>query len=154
MTRKLNWSSLFIAASVLVVALESLFRFPIWLLDLARAAQLVEAAIIVVITLLVARRYFQNFRRDPTKARLLPRHVVRLGLGTVGLAVAASSTLISRIGNDFVWYGSTITFPALTIMLVGLWDMVRWLPNRTAPPTNDGRREEDRPGHNEGSDHA
>lgn len=146
---RLSASTWLILATVVAVVLEAAVGFPGWARDLLRAVALVEVAAVIVITVLVARRYFINFQADPTKARLLPRHVVRLGLGTLGLSLVAAALLVSLIGEPFLWHGTPLALPALTVLLAGLWDMVRWLPNRTAPPTNDGRRGVDRPGHNE-----
>lgn len=146
--KRLDAFAILIPATLVIVAFENL-GYPEWLRDAVRAMELAEAAVIIVITALIVRRYFKNFRADPTKARLLPRHVIGLGIGTLGLTVTASAFAISRIGEPFVWYGASIAFPSLTALLIGLVDMVRWLPNRTAPPVNDHRRATDSPQHNE-----
>lgn len=134
-----------IAASVVVVACEAVFDFPRWMLDTVRAVELVEAVFIVAVSLAIARRYFQNYRAEPSRARLLPRHVARLGLMTVGFCISGVASVISVLGEDFSWYISPILLPTLTIGAVGLYDMVEWLPRRqtTAAPDGKHRRADD-----------
>lgn len=137
-----------LSASLILVLLDSLIESPT-LRDIVRSLVLAVGAAIVVTALGIARRYWKNYKADPTKARLLPRHVVQLGVSVAMLTIAGCAEVISLIGEPFKWYATPMLLPGFTILLLGLIDMVRWLPNRTAPPTNDGRRTEDRPGHNE-----
>lgn len=135
------WGPL-ILSSGLVAAIWAT-NYPPWLLDSLRAITLIEAALIMGITGAVAHRYFRNYRVAPSKARLLPTHVIRLGISVNGLTLTAVGLIVSRIGEPFEWYGAPIAFPAMTVLLAGLIDMIFWLPDRSAPISNMGRREED-----------
>ena len=129
-----GWSSWLVAASALIVAVEAVVGFPTWARDLVRAVELIEGVAVVLLAGLIARFYARNYLQDPGAARLLPRHVVRLGVGVIGLTVCICASLINVLGEEFVWVISSLAFPSLTILVFGLWDMVVWLPHRTAPP--------------------
>lgn len=131
---RLSVGWLAVGASVVVVTLEEVVGFPGWLRDVVRTVELVQGCFIVVAALLIARRYWRNYRQDPSKARLLPRHVVRLGLGTVGITIASCALVISLLGKPFAWYATVLIFPSFTTLCFGLWDMIEWLPTRIVAP--------------------
>lgn len=143
-----RWSSAAVWVAILVGFSAGLLHHAPLFRDLVRFVELLEATAIIVLTLAIARRYFLNFKADPTSARLLPLHVLRLGIGTALLTVHGSISIIVLIGHPYVWWTTPILLPTFTILLAGLWDMVSWLPNRTAPPSNAERRATDPQHHN------
>lgn len=140
-----SFSTWAILLGTIFVLLEETLNYGQVVRDLIRATEITMVVCIVAITLVIARRYYANFRADPTKARLLPRHIIRLGLGSAGLAVVAGLYLIHLSGEPFLWYVTPVAFPFLAALLAGLVDMILWLPNRTAPPINRQRRMDDFP---------
>ena len=139
---------LFIAAVVGIMGY--LIPYPPVIRDLVRAIIIIEAVVIIGITTSIARRYYHNYRVAPGKARLLPRHVSRLGIGVTLLCISSVGVMIQRVeeGSPFHWFGAPIILPAVTTLMLGLIDMIQWLPDRTAPSTHRGRRSTDF-GHNE-----
>jgi amino acid transporter len=143
--RRLNWSNALVWIVIVACVGEELLPYPAWALDTMRACALVVGASVIVMSLAISRRYWENFRNDPQRARLLPRHVVRVGLGVAVLTIAASAAVVAQIGGSFVWYVTPLTFPAVTITAVGLWDMIEWLPSRNVLPDGASRRHDDPP---------
>lgn len=125
---------LIIGLAFVVALAESLAGYPQWALDTARAVVLVEALFVIVVALTIARRYYLNYLAQPGKARLLPRHVVRLGIGVAGLTLSAAAGAVDALGGPFVWWRTPLVLPTLTVLVVGLYDMVQWLPVRKADP--------------------
>lgn len=124
---------------------------PDWLRNLIRAVVMIEAVWIFVLVAAIGHRYFLNWRTDRTKARLLPHHVVMLCIYTLLVVISGATLMIRAAQGDspFRWYATPLLFPAFTAAALGLWSMVAWLPNRTAPPTDHGARRATDRGHNE-----
>lgn len=123
-------SDVLVVAAFVVAVVSGVLREPRVLRDAIRAVEILEAGLVIVIALLIARRYWREYRAQPSRARLLPRHVARLGTGVALLTFAAVAGVIAHVGEPFKWYVGPVLFPAFTVLLVGLWDMVQWLPHR------------------------
>lgn len=108
----------------------SVLGTPSWLENLLRAAVLGFSVGIVAITLAIVRVYWRNFKIAPQHARLLPRHVIQLGILVMLLLFVTSVITIDKIGLTLVWYGIPFLLPAGFIGFVGTLDMIRWLPDR------------------------
>lgn len=112
----------------------SILDSPQWLDNLLRAAVLGMGILIIAISLVIVRVYYRNFKAAPERARLLPRHVVQLGLMVVLIVFATVVVTIDKVSTHLVWYGIPILLPAYFIGVAGLMDMVRWLPDRRHRP--------------------
>lgn len=126
-----------LAASVGLFAFAmtcSILGAPRWLENFLRAGVLGLSVGIGTISLVIIRVYARNFKAAPEKARLLPRHVVQLGVMVVLLIFVTSAATITKVGNGLAWFGIPFLLPAVFIGFAGLMDMVRWLPDRRHSP--------------------
>lgn len=126
--------SLFVSGMV-----QATVELPGWVYDLSRAYVLATGIMIFMAALAIVRVYYRNFRIAPAKARLLPRHVVQLGVVLMALVFVVCAVAIDRVDSQPPWYGVPLLMPALTVGVFGLWDMLRWLPDRRKDlrPTGD-----------------
>lgn len=125
-----GWLALVGVAIFLFCMALVVFEFPNWVYDFVRFVLLFECLALFVSTALIVRIYFKNFKRAPMKARLLPRHVVQLGVMVLLLVFSLTFWSFERTGTDPIWYGLPFLMPAMTVGCLGLFDMLRWLPHR------------------------
>lgn len=116
------------------------FDFPQWVDDLARAVVLAECVALMLMSVLIVRVYWRNFKLARAQARLLPRHVIQLGLLLSLLVFNDAARTIDLVGTEPRWYGLPVLLPGLTIGILGLVDMIKWLPDRRNNIRPDGDR--------------
>lgn len=103
---------------------------PGWLLDAARAAVIIGSVYILVASLIIVRIYWRNFKIAPQQARLLPRHVIQLGLLVILLLIHVCGFIIDKVDSPAIWYSLPILLPGVFVGVFGLHDMISWLPRR------------------------
>lgn len=123
--------SLAVACFVLGMVMHA-FDLPYWVYNTVRAVILIESVFIFVAAVAIVRVYYKNFRVAPDQARLLPRHVIQLGVMVMGITFAITFQTIKYVDTNPVWWGIPFVLPALTVGAFGLTDMLRWLPHRRA----------------------
>lgn len=143
---------------LLVIALfgfglaQALTDLPRWVSDLSRAYVLIVGVAIVSATLAITHISWRNYRIAPDRVLLLPRHVIQMISFVVALLIVVAVIVIGRVATQPQWFTLSFLLPAMAVGALGLWDTMRWLPDRRkelfGPVDRNGvpfkRRSEDR----------
>lgn len=96
------------------------------ILDAVRVVVVAEAMAIFALTLRIVSLYAALLSAFPKERRLLPQHVIWIGMGTLTFVFAKTAEIAGRFGeSDFVWYAVPAGLVACTTTLVALVMMAR-----------------------------